>query len=124
MAPLWHLGYTKGRATTLVSDWVSTESSVSEPESAEESVLLQRGDLRRLQCPVRRETMPLEAAFALAIGLLLRHVIQHRELLDLRSRWSPATSHSRALNIQQVVPKGMLPLPFQYGPRGPPVLRP
>ena len=118
--------------------------------------------------------MPLEAAFALAIGLLLRHVVQHRELL--RGRWSPATSHGRALHIQQVdsglagvarafdrrhhpkgevrggwkqvlglhwcvvrvppltmiepmvrslrVPKGMLPLPFQFGPHGPPDLRP
>ena len=39
--------------------------------------------LRRLQYPVRREAIPLEATFALAIGLWLRHVVQHGELLDL-----------------------------------------
>ena len=56
-------------------------------------VLLQCGDLRRLQCPVRREAIPLEATFALAIGLLL---------LNLRSRRSPSAPHSRAFDIQQV----------------------
>ena len=72
------------------------------PSPPRSRVRLQCGDLRRLQCPVRREAIPLEATFALAIGLLLRHVIQHRELLDLRSRRSPPAPHSRAFNIQQV----------------------
>ena len=52
------------------------------------------------QAPV--PSPPVSHTSSLAIGLRLRHVIQHRELLDLRSRRSPSAPHSRAFVIQQV----------------------
>ena len=144
-----HLGYR--RATTSVSDWVSTKSSVSEPEESESSCSVGTSAGSSAQSaghPCRLSSWTLEAAGrhiprpcprwildwpALPVRLTAATTRRGRSgwletgpwpsLVCPQVRVPPLTMIEPMVRSLRV-PKGMLPLPFQFGPRGPPDLRP